>query len=358
MTTEQPVPILDDPAKMQAVDRRNMLRLISELPEQCETALGIGRSVAVDPLSTNPNVVYITGVGDSAIAGDMAAAAVGDDVKVPVVSDHGSRLPEYVGEEALVFVVDYAGKSQSSLRNYREARLRGANVICITSGGKLFEAASKDGAKMVKIPPGQPPRSAIGYLLVPLVAAMERLGLVTGNTEQLSYAIKLMKNAREMFRFENFTLRNVAKQTALALQGKLPVIYGAPGYRMAVANRWKSQINANSKAPAFAGAFPDITEAEISGWEMAGKEVSDLVFIFLKDAVDKTTEIASLMSASKELLGRHGVIEIDMKGATTAEKLLYGTYLGDFVSCYLALLYEVDPSATENIAFVESLLTS
>ena len=36
-----------------------------------------------------------------------------------------------------------------------------------------------------------------------------------------------------------------------------------------------------------------------------------------------------------------------MRGATIIEKLLYGVYLGDYVSYYLALLAGVDPSAME-----------
>lgn len=355
MTTEQPRPVLDDLSRIQEVDKRNMLRLVNELPEQYETALGIGRSIVIEPLTTKPNVVFITGIGDSGLAGDMVAAVLGDEVDVPIISDHGGKLPNCVGEETLVLVVDYTGKNPVSLRNYRDAVQRGAHVICVTSGGKLLEAASKDGVKIVKILSGQPTRSAIGYLFVPLVTVIEKCGLVSGQTEKLSYAIKLMKNVREALRFDNPTARNVAKQTAQTLAGKLAIIYGAEGYRSVVAKRWKNQINTNSKALAFASNFPDAVESEISGWEQADKICNNLGFVFLRDTSDKT-EAADLMGISKELLEKYDVVEIEMKGASTMEKLLYGFYVGDYVSYYLALLYEVNPSVTENIAFVESRL--
>lgn len=353
MTTDQPTPILDDPIRIFEIDKRNMLRLINELPEQCETALGLGRSFAVEPTAERPTVVYITGVGDSGTAADMAVAVTSDEIDIPVVSDHGGRLPRYVGENALVFVVDYLGKSQASIRNYREARARGANVVCVTSGGKLSEAASKDGARIVKIPPGQPPRTAIGYLFVPLVAVMESYGLVSGVVERVSFGIKLMKNVRETIRFDSPTARNVAKQTAEALAGKIAVIYGAAGYRSVVAQRWKTQINANSKAQAFTGVFPDAAEGEISGWER--RQCENLALVFLKDSQDKT-EVADMMSASLEILSDYSTIEIDIKGGSTAERLLYGVYLADYVSCYLALLDEVNPSLTGYVADLESRL--
>ncbi|MCE5198156.1 hypothetical protein LLG39_04195, partial [bacterium] len=154
MTTEQPIPVLDDVARLQTVDKRNMLRLVNELPEQCETALGIGRSFSIEPLESVPNVVFITGVGSSGVAADMAVAAVSGEISIPVVADHGGKLPAYVGEQSLVIIVDYAGKSEASLRSYKDARQRGANVICVASGGALLEAASKDGIKAFKIPPG------------------------------------------------------------------------------------------------------------------------------------------------------------------------------------------------------------
>ena len=249
----------------------------------------------------------------------------------------------------------YTGKSSSELRNMREAKQRGAEVICVTSGGKLLEAASKDEIKTIKIPPGQLHRSAIGYLFVPLVVTVERLGLADGQIEKLSHAIKLMKNARESLRFENQTSRNVAKQTAEALFGKLTAIYGAPGYRAAVASRWKSQIDANSKALAFTGAFPELALGDISGWEFANNRPGEFGIVILRDPTDKG-EIAELMDASEEVLQQFNVLRIDIKGATSMERLFYGVYLGDYVSYYLALLYEVNPSVTENVSLVEAIM--
>ena len=41
--------------------------------------------------------------------------------------------------------------------------------------------AAKDRAKIVRIPPGQPSRTAIGYLFVPVVALFEQMGLARGS---------------------------------------------------------------------------------------------------------------------------------------------------------------------------------
>ena len=353
--TAEPIPALDDSARMQAVDKRNMLRLINELPEQCETALGIMRSLVIDALEEQPNGVFITGIGDSGLAADMAAAILAEETEVPVISDHGGRLPKWIGDGSIVIVVDYGGKSQSEIRNLREAKQRGAKVICITTGGKLMEAASREEVKLVKIPPSQPHRSAIGYLFVPIVVVVEKLGLAEGQSEKLSHAIKLMKNVREALRFENPSKRNPAKQIAGSLMGKLVTVYGASGYKAAVARRWKSQINANSKVAAFDSSVLSLSSGDISGWEFASERASEFGMVFLRDPMDRG-ETAELMSASEGVLQQFGVVQVDIQGNTTTEKVLYGVYMGDFVSYYIALLNMTDPSTTENVALLEAKL--
>ncbi|OFX13169.1 MAG: hypothetical protein A2Z18_01335 [Armatimonadetes bacterium RBG_16_58_9] len=195
----------------------------------------------------------------------------------------------------------------------------------------------------------------MGYMFAPLIVAMEKLGLVSGPMEKLSHAVKLMKNVREAFRFENATERNLAKKTAQAIHGKMVAIYGAPDYRRPLVTRWKSQLNATSKVLALANTYPDVTESEISGWELAETLCSDLGVIVLTDKGDRG-ELAQLMAAAKELLDRFGVIEIEMRGATSMEKMLYGAYLGDYTSYYLAILNGVDPMRTDNISYVQTRL--
>jgi glucose/mannose-6-phosphate isomerase len=354
MSADESRPVLDDPARIQSVDRRGMLRQINEFPEQCETALGIARSFEYNFAEFEPTVMLMTGTGDSGTAADVAAA-VSDQVGVPIVSEHGGRLPSYIGESALVVIVDYTGNSRSALQNYREAKSRNAEVVCLTGGGKLAEAAAKDGTRIVKIPTGQLPRTALGYMFVQLLGIMAQYRL-TGSAEDTVYSgIKLLKSLRESLRFEYPASRNIAKQTAESLYGKVPVVLAAPDYRAVVARRWKSQLGANSKRPAFASITIDAAAGEISAWEMTGGNRDLFAFVFLVDSADRMSELGTATERAKQLLSdKYVVLELEMKGATACEKLLYGLYLADYVSYYLALLYEVDPRTTELVNAMES----
>lgn len=352
MSSEQPIPVLDDLSRIQAIDSRNMLRLINELPEQCETAMGIGRNFKPDEAEESPDLVYMSGVGDAGTAVEMAVAAVSEFVSVPVIADRGGFLPKSVSEKSVAIIVDYNGNSQSALRTYKEAKARGTRVICVTSGGKLREAAAADGVTIMRIPPGQPARTAIGYLFIPIVTVVEQLGLSEGLIEKLSYGIRLMKNVRETLRFDIRTERNVAKQIALAIQGKYVLVFGAEDYRSAVTCRWKSQLAANSKVPAFAGYFPDMIQEEISGWETISGDSSRVAMVFLRDSQDRT-EVPELMNAAAGVLDGFDIVDAEMKGSTAIEKMLYGIYLADYVSYYLAIASEVNPTPTEMVKRLE-----
>ncbi|NLN75779.1 MAG: SIS domain-containing protein [Armatimonadetes bacterium] len=352
MATE-PIPILDDVVRMQKIDKRNLLRLINELPEQCETALGIANNLALEAFDTTPDNVYITGIGDSATAAVMASTILSEYASIPVITGDGVKLPEYVGENSLVIVMDYTGKSNSALRNMRSAKSRGASVICLSGSGRLMEQAAKDGIGRFTIPPGQPLRTAFGYLLLPIIVTIERLGLVKGEVEKLSHAIKLMKNAREVLRFENPTVRNKAKQIAHRLHGKLPMIYGCCGHLASVARRWKSQICSNSKMLACSGTVLDLLSGDITGYELISRRADEIGIVLLHNPIERSP-YAHLVSAVEETLDQFDVIVADVQGATITEKMFYGLYLGDYVSYYLALLNEVDPLATEYAQSLEA----
>ena len=62
---------------------------------------------------------------------------------------------------------------------------------------------------------------------------------------------------------------SLAKRLANELRGTVPVVHGA-GPTVAPALRWKTQINENAEAAAFASELPEADHNEICGWERGG----------------------------------------------------------------------------------------
>ncbi len=63
---------------------------------------------------------------------------------------------------------------------------------------------------------------------------------------------------------------NPAKELAVWLQGSVPLIYGDDGIGGVAAYRWKTQVNENSKQPAYVCSFPELDHNEIVGWTTSG----------------------------------------------------------------------------------------
>jgi glucose/mannose-6-phosphate isomerase len=50
------------------------------------------------------------------------------------------------------------------------------------------------------------------------------------------------------------------------------------------------------------------------------------------------------------------LIEIPIKGKKRLAKMMYAMYLGDFISCYLAILRKIDPSPVDIITELKNEL--
>jgi glucose/mannose-6-phosphate isomerase len=145
------------------------------------------------------------------------------------------------------------------------------------------------------------------------------------------------------------TKNNPAKQIALALQGKVPVVLGVTGSTDLAALRWKTQINENAKQPAFWSALPELLHNEILAWENGAlrRHMCALLLQSPDDAEIDTSRATWMAGRLRE----EGVpvIEVDAQGGSSLERLLRLVYLGDFVSVYLALCNGVDPTPISGI---------
>ena len=75
-------------------------------------------------------------MGGSAIGGDLLAGLVELEHAPPVQVIRGYQLPSWIGPDTLVIASSYSGNTEETLSAYREACLRGACLVAMTSGVK------------------------------------------------------------------------------------------------------------------------------------------------------------------------------------------------------------------------------
>ncbi len=197
--------LLDNPAFVTSRDPKGMYALAVGFPEQCRAALRIAESTPIGLDADGVRQVVLTGLGGSAAGGDFARALFEAEAKVPFSVNRDYALPGYVGPDTLVFATSYSGNTEETLSAYADARRRGARIVVVTSGGELARRAAADEVPVITIPGGQPPRTAMGFMLVPVLVAAAKLGLLPA--QDIAGAAGEVESASKAWRAESPTER-------------------------------------------------------------------------------------------------------------------------------------------------------
>jgi len=339
--------VLNDLEALRALDPANMYNTIFDLPEQMAKAqkMASGWNVPAEEFPDIRNVVVV-GMGGSAIGGDLARTYLAGEMLVPFTVCRNYLLPEFVDDETLVIVSSYSGNTEETLAAVDDALDRKAMMAVLTSGGLLEEVARLNEIPMLVLPGGLQPRAAVGFSFVPLMMFLEKVGLVKDIQTRLKTAISALQSWRDRMVEDQPDSANPAKQLAQLLHGKIPIIYGGPVLTDVVAMRWKTQICENSKSMAFCNVYPEFNHNEICGWSKLTQDQKDGLIVINLRSGDDHERIAARMDAVKRIVEEQDVMVIDLwaAGESRLERMLNLIQMGDFVSYYLAILNEIDPT--------------
>lgn len=323
-----------------------MLGRAAALPDQCEEGWERGLSWRVPSRHASLKQVLVLGMGGSAIGADLLQGAVGDCLGKPVAVNRTYTLPGWVDRQTLVLACSYSGNTEETLSAAEQARRRGANILVITSGGKLARWAKSNGFPLMQIPSGLPPRTAVGYLTFAPLGLFAGLGWVCEEGMGVGKAcVGLRRYIHSELAGAVPARSNPAKRLAADLVGRLPVLYGAAGGWEGVTYRWRTQLEENAKTLAFHHLFPEATHNEISAWLNPKGLLRDLTAVFLTDPSIHPRILRRMEFVRRVIRGQGAQVKtVSVAGSTLLERMLKLVALGDFSSVYLGILYRVDPT--------------
>ena len=327
-----------------------MLEIVQSLPRQLREGWRLGRAAGLGAPSARPAHLILVGLGGSAIGGDLLAAALGPGLSVPAVVVRDARLPSYAGPQSLVVATSYSGETDETVEAAESAAASGARLLAVTSGGRLAALAESRGQTVVRVPGGLPPRAALGYLLGPVLAVLERWAVCppcAADVEETAHVLEALGRQIGPAVPEE---RNAAKRLAARLAGRIPVVYAASPEVEPAARRWKSQFNENSKTVAVWNVFPELAHNEVVGWG-AAEEIAGLIEAVVLFSGTESERTRRLVAAACEAMPRGvaGVHEVAGCGESRLARLLSLVLVGDVTSVYLAYLRGVDPTPIEAI---------
>src|SRR3989441_3027161 len=191
------ISVIESLERIRAADPEDMLGRIKELPDQVRDAWAIAGRVSLPPTYAGVRNITLAGMGGSAIGGDLAAALLADELKVPMSVHRDYGLPAFVGPESLVIVSSYSGNTEETLSSFEEARKRGAKVLALTTGGKIAELARASNYPIVTFTYKAQPRAALGYSLGLVLGVLSKLGFARDLSDDIEAALSDLAKLEE-----------------------------------------------------------------------------------------------------------------------------------------------------------------
>ena len=324
-----------------------MLSFCVEAAKHYDNAAKLANRVKVD--YPEPEAIIVAGMGGSAIGGELLKDWSRESAKTPIEVCREYHLPAYANKRTLVLVTSYSGETEETLSVFLEALNRKCMIMAISSGGTLQKFAEELSVPHLLVPSGMAPRATLPYLFIPLPIILQKIGNVSNVDRELIETVNILGQVAVENSPEIPLDRNPAKTLASEILGTAPAVYGFQFYR-AVAQRFKTQINENSKNPAKWEIFPELDHNEIVGWEKAKEFAKYFSVIFIRDNKEPK-EIRRRIEVSREIINQvlNKLLEVWSKGETTLAKMSSVICMGDFTSVYLAVLRGIDPTPVKSI---------
>jgi len=323
-----------------------MLEHVLNLGNQLKTDLEVSQGFT----SIDYDRILIVGMGGSGVAGDVLKLILNKHTNIDVevrktynlTKNHSSTRP-------FCLFISYSGNTEETVSAAQDAINKNLEWSAISSGGELLELATKYNKNFVKVPTGLQPRAAFGLMTKAVINFLPnsiKSNFLNASDDAGNYLNNLIEDvSNEVF--------DISKNIANQIGTKTAVIYAGSELTYLVAQRWKTQINENSKSKAYVGFMPEIHHNEILSWE-ADQEGSKNNFILILLRGDDHKKIDNRFEITKELIGsKVDILDVrNISSENLIKDLLHLVLIGDLVSVELANQLKIDPF---NIDAIENL---
>lgn len=335
---------LNDYESFAELDVQNMLGHIDALPDQLEKAWSLGQAYPLPVMDGVRNIV-IAGMGGSAIGADLLAAYVADLCAMPVYIHRDYDLPAWVhGAETLLIASSHSGNTEETLSAFTRAQELGCRLLAVSTGGRLKSLAEEIGIPWWGFEHQGQPRAAVGFSFGLLLALFSRLGLIPNQAGVLQRALDEVRALQETLQVHVHVSRNPAKRMAGQLYGRWVTVIAA-GLLAPVARRWKGQINEVAKAWAQFDLLPEADHNTLAGVVHPAEQLEKMMVLFLRyPGGHPRNQMRTNLTRQMMMIEGLNTDIIEASGSNALAHMWTALLFGDYVSYYLAMMYEVDPT--------------
>ncbi|MFA4827323.1 MAG: bifunctional phosphoglucose/phosphomannose isomerase [Candidatus Shapirobacteria bacterium] len=339
---------IDDINQIKNLDKSNVLESVQALGKQCRQAWENVNEIVIKNDYSRVDRVVVAGMGGSALGAEIIKALYFDRLKIPFEISRGYHLPRYVDQNTLVILSSYSGTTEEILSAAGEAENAGAKIMAISAGGELEKTAIEKRYDFYKIrpdfnPSGQP-RMALGYSIFGILGLLKMAGIIDIENGEIEGVTAVIEEVRKKNGVEIATENNLAKQIALKLENKIPLVLAAE-HLAGNAKTFCNSINENAKTPAMFYLLPEANHHLLESLKNPAINKNNLIFLlFLSDQYEPA--IKKRFEITEKVIEQNGIEKtvIQENGKTKLEEVMWLVAFGNWVIFYLAMIYGVDPA--------------
>lgn len=326
------------------IDQKKLYLIYEEWPEHFSKAGKIKVGLDHDP--DYYNSLVMCGMGASGTCCDVLSDIMSHSSRMRSTVVKGQSLPPWVDKRSLVIANSVSGNTQETLGMMEEATSRGAEVICISSGGKLAERAAKGGHRHISIPNLCVPRASLPYLLMPGLRIINFFMEGLLENEINSVHTKLAEVSKKISINVPYDL-NISKQLSSFLEFSLPVCFSSPEL-ISAATRFKDSLNENAKLHCVRESVLEASHNEIVPFTYDNGFAPKVLLLEWASDSNTVKERFRKVSALFTKIGRP-YMKIEAGEASMVQAIVSSMYVLDYSTIYMALSRMIDPSPTPAI---------
>lgn len=334
------------------VDQQRLCLIYEEWPRFFRDAANI--SCKLDHKPDFYRSIVLCGMGGSATSCDILYDLIYSSSTIPVTVVRGQKMPHNTNEHSLVIAKSISGNTTETILNMEEAAARKAEVICISSGGKLKQEADRMNRKHITIPNLALPRVSLPFLLMPCLRLINPL-LKESLEEEI---LQIHDNLSRILNKISVTVPsefNVAKKIASFLDDSIAFCFTSP-YLVSAGTRFKNSLNENAKVHCVRESILEASHNEIVPFTFNdSNSPGKVLFLRWEEDCSLVNERFNKVKAFFNEIGQP-VIELISTEKSLINAIISSIYILDYATIYMAITRNVDPSPTPAIDILKKML--
>lgn len=325
--------------EIKKLDPQNIFGSTGMFIDQCKQIWEDAKKVNYPPDYKKVKNITLCGMGGSAYGGHIIQRLYKDSLCAPVTVVSDYTLPAYVNKDSLVFIASFSGNTEEPLFCANAALKKGAKITVLTTGGKATQFLKNNNLPGLifepKYNPSNQPRLGTGYMVLGVIALLNRAGLLNVSDSEIKEAIEELIQGMS-------DIQNQTRDLAQKIYESIPVIFAAE-FLGGNAHIIRNQFNETAKSFSAFSELPELNHHLMEGLKNPpDKKLT--VLLITSDLYSKDIQTRFELTYDVVTKNNVPVLQYQAQGKSKLSQMLHVLAFGGYLTLYTALLYGQNPS--------------